>query len=76
MSLPAPRSMPVVVATFSEIRRAWLVALPGGFELTARDSFEVEEIVARHGCGAAVRYVNPSAQPARGPQPAAQAGEA
>lgn len=75
MSLPATRVMPIVTATFSEIRRAWLVALPGGFELPARDQFEVEEIVAKHGCGASSRYENPNATFIR-PNTAADAGSA
>lgn len=60
--IPSSRTLPVVVARWSDIRRAWLVALPGNVEIPVRFADQVEPLVARHAPGSSVRYVNPNAR--------------
>ena len=61
MALPSIRNMPTVTATFSELRRAWIVLLPGNVEMAVPQAADVEDLVAKQACGAAIRYVNPTA---------------
>lgn len=55
--IPAPRTMTIVDAIWDERVRTWMVRLPGGVTLPARDEHAVAEIVRRHASGSAVRYV-------------------
>lgn len=57
MALPKERQMPVVEARFVELRRQWLVKLPGGLELPAADTADVEALVRRFAYGASIRYL-------------------
>lgn len=68
MSLPSDRNMPIVRATWSDARKAWLVALPGGIEMAVPSAADVEPLVARHAPGTSVAFVNPN-QPSPGIQP-------
>lgn len=72
---PSVRSLPIVTATFSEIRRAWVVELPGRVEIAVPQAVDVEPMVARYAPGSSVRFVNPSATSIR-PNTAADAGSA
>lgn len=54
---PAERDMPVVTATYHELRRAWVIALPFGPDLEARTEADVTSLVARYAPGSAVRYL-------------------
>jgi len=69
---PSLRALPITTATWNPLRRAWLVALPGGIGLEARTEAGVAELARKHATGSAVRYVRPS-QTSPGTQPA-QAG--
>lgn len=60
MSLPAPRDMPQVVATWSSIRKAWLIALPGGGELAVPNAQDVEPLVRKHLPSTVVRFERPA----------------
>ncbi len=48
---------PTVLATWSDLRKVWMVALPGRLELPARDENEVADLVSRFAAGAAIRYI-------------------
>lgn len=52
--------MPIITATWSDIRRAWLVALPGGVGLEARDQTAAEQLTAKHAPGSSLRFVRGS----------------
>ncbi|MES2210941.1 MAG: hypothetical protein V4515_12285 [Chloroflexota bacterium] len=76
MALPSERSMPVITVTWSDLRRAWIVALPGGVEMAVRQAADVESLVARHACGSAIRWLNPGTQQSTRSHTAADAGGA
>ena len=57
---PALRDMTITTAHWSEIERAWIVALPGGVLMPARTEADVEDLIRKHATGSAVRYVRPS----------------
>ncbi len=54
---PAERDMPVVACYWSELRRAWVIALPFGPDLEARTEADVISLVARYAPGSAVRFL-------------------
>ncbi len=54
---PALRDMPVTIATWNELRKAWLVVLPGNVLMEARDEAAVRELVAKHVPGDAVKFM-------------------
>ena len=56
MALPHERTMPVLYAEYHAMRRQWLVRLPGGQELAARDTVDLEALVRRHCPGTALRF--------------------
>lgn len=56
---PSLRTMPTVTATFDPSARHWTVYLPGGFALNASTAADVEELVAKHASGAAIRWIRP-----------------
>mgnify|MGYP001611181321 FL=1 len=64
--------MPTLEATYDEGARSWIVRLPGGISLPARDEYAITEIVRRHAPGSAVRYVRGATEVERaalGPEP-------
>jgi hypothetical protein len=71
---PSDRTMPIVRATWSDARKAWLVALPGGIEMAVPQAADVEPLVARHAPGTSVAFVNPN-QPSPGTVRVAGASE-
>ncbi len=70
MALPSMRNMPTVTATYSDLRKQWLIALPGNVEIAvpqAEDvpavvpqAEDVPAVVARRAPGSAIAYLNPS----------------
>ena len=60
MSLPADRTMPVTVARYHDLRHVWLVTLPGGVELPARDTAEAELLRDRHAPGSSLAFDRPA----------------
>lgn len=55
MSLPADRTMPVMVAKWNG--KTWRIQMPGGITKSADTRGGIERIVARDACGAAIRFV-------------------
>lgn len=54
---PSERTMPAITATWHAIRKAWLVALPGGIVMPASDEGAVQILVSKHAPGSAIRWL-------------------
>ena len=53
---PSERPMPVTTATWDDLRRAWIVDLPGNLWKSARDEAEVEALRDRYASGSSISY--------------------
>lgn len=54
---PSERTMPTISAVWSPMDRKWIVYLPHGLELMARDEAEAAHIVSGHAPGSALRFL-------------------
>jgi hypothetical protein len=59
VSLAAERDLPVVDARWDELRRRYIVDLPGSLRLECRDEADVEAAVRRYAPWSAIRYHRP-----------------
>lgn len=53
---PSERSMPIVTAQYDETWHKWIVSLPGKITMTGATAADVEDLVAKHATGAAIRW--------------------
>lgn len=60
---PSIRTLPTIEAVYSAMDRKWIVYLPHGLELMARDEAEVAHIVSGHAPGSAVRFLRQHVAP-------------
>lgn len=56
MSLPSLRTMPTLTATYYDIRRAWVIVLPGGVALEAGSVEAIQTLRDKHAPGSAIRW--------------------
>ena len=65
MALSSERVMPVIECRYEELAHRWLVDLPHGLTLPARDIAEAEYLISKHAPGSALRPIRyPSGTPA------------
>ena len=60
---PSERVMPTIECVYSPMDRKWIVYLPHGLELMARDEAEAAHIVSGHAPGSAIRWLRQHVAP-------------
>lgn len=58
----AERTMPIVDATYHDMRHAWVIVLPGNIALEARSTEEIQSLRDKHAPGSAIRWHRDAAE--------------
>ncbi len=54
---PSLRTLPVITCRYEELAHRWLVDLPHGLTLPARDIAEAEYLISKHAPGSSLRTI-------------------